>query len=183
VPPTTTHARRRARRSRYNEPEAVQTRPPTEATRLGYSEAEQYYVSAIVPKPVAIALFVGCGGFIRRGDVYKDGRSGYAAEALSAARFIVDEASGVLPGPLPLLLEAADAVLKRTAVPFGLRRVAAGEYVTEWCARECQAFAHFARLAIFARWGEAGSSFSTVTAYTVMPEIRVAECPELETYR
>ncbi len=148
----------------------------------GYVEDDRPVIAAVVPKPVAVALFVGCGGFVRRGDVYKDGRSGYAADVLSAAASIVIAANNNADPQLPVLLESADAVLKRTTVPFGLRRVAAGEYVTEWSSQECRPFAHFVRLAVLARWGEAGSSLSRVSAYTVMPEIRLAECPDLETF-
>jgi hypothetical protein len=141
-------------------------------------------VPCIVPKPLAIALYVGTAGFPRRGDVYKDGRSSYAAEVLEAAGEVVNLAD--MPDdsrkPTGLLLEA-DYALASATLSFDERRTIAGEYVTAWCDRQCQAYTHYARLATFSRLGEAGSSQSTVSAYTVLPEIRIAECPDPGAFR
>jgi hypothetical protein len=133
----------------------------------------------VVPKPLGIALLVAAAGFPRRGDVYKDGISSYAAEALSAATGIIQLLDGRSETSLPPLLVCADELLRNNSVPFGVRRVASSEYVTQWCDDVCNPFTHFARLAAFARWGEAGSSVSTVTPFTMLPQIRIAETPAL----
>jgi hypothetical protein len=148
-----------------------------------YTRGAETIVASIVPKPLAVALLVGTAGFPRRGDVYKDGRSTYAAEVLTASRDIARLAHRADDShELPLLLKCADAVLKNTSVPFGLRRVAAAEYVVQWCDRQCVPFTHYARLAVFDYWGEAGSSVSTLTPYVQMPQIRIARCPDLNVF-
>jgi hypothetical protein len=138
----------------------------------------------IVPKPLAVALFIGVAGFPRRGDVYKDGRASYVAEVLEAAGDVVDLADGGADNrkPTGLLLDA-DSVLKSKTLSFDERRASASEYLTAWCDSQCQPYTYYARLATYRRWGEMGSSEATVTAYTIMPEIRIAECPDPEVFR
>lgn len=150
-----------------------------------YSEADiGMTMRCVVPKPLAIALFVGTAGFPRRGDIYKNGRAAYAAEVLEAAEGIVALADGVDDTRKPMgLLRNADSALKSRTLPLDERRASAGEYITAWCDQQNQVYTHYARLAIYRRWGETGSSESTVSAYTVMPDIRLAECPNPETFR
>jgi len=149
-----------------------------------YSEAGVVVARCVVPKPLAIAVFIGAAGFPRRGDIYKDGRSSYAAEVLEAAVEIVDQADGKDDSRKPTgLLAAADFVLRAKTRSLFERRPIAGEYVTAWCDRQCQNYTYYARLATYWRFGEAGSSKSTMLPYTFMPDIRLAECPDPEVFR
>lgn len=137
-------------------------------------------IPCIVPKPLAVAIFVACAGFARRGDVYKDGLSPYAANVISAAQRLVDLADPMDDARKPSgLLGEADNILKSRSMSLDARRIAAAEYMTAWADQLCQRYTYYVRLAVYGRWGEAGSEMSRVTPFVVMPEFRVAAVPNL----
>jgi transcriptional regulator with XRE-family HTH domain len=76
-------------------------------------------VSCVVPKPLAVAIFVACAGFPRRGDVYKDGLSRFAADLLTSASDLVNLADSGDDSQKPSgLLGDADNALKNQSMPF-----------------------------------------------------------------
>jgi transcriptional regulator with XRE-family HTH domain len=163
--------------------EAIQNPDVAKRFVVGPYKDSDREICSVVPKPLAVALFVGATGFARRGDIYKDGRSGYAAEVLMAAKDIVALADGLnVDKKLPPLLESADAILRNRTVPLEYRRIPSAEYIVQWCDQICQGFTHYVRLAAFEYWGEAGSSLSTVTAWIQLPQLRKAECPDLSEF-
>lgn len=150
-----------------------------------YCEAndEEQTTPCVVPKPLAVAIFVACAGFARRGDIYKDGLSPYAAHVMAAAHRLVDLADPVDDARKPRgLLGDADTALKNRSMPFDARRIVAAEYIAAWADELCQSYTHYARLAVYERWGEAGSEASEVTPFVLMPQIRLATPPRLTAF-
>jgi hypothetical protein len=151
------------------------------------AESVQRPQFVILPKPCAAAILVAVTGFPRRGDIFKDGKSGYAADVLSRlgplmleaeAQRLNDRQRRLLPGSL----NAARTVLSDSAVPFESRRPIAAEYVTAWADSVCRRFTFYARLAAFDYFGECGSSMSTITAYLQLPQLYAADLPEAATF-
>jgi transcriptional regulator with XRE-family HTH domain len=137
----------------------------------------------IVPKPTAGALLVACAGFPRRGDVYKDGCSVYAANLLEVMTPLISEAQCKSRlRRLPDVLSAAREALANRSLPFNYRRPIAAEYVAAWADSICSRFTHYARLATFDYWGEVGSSTSTTTPFVQLPQIRIASLPDLSAF-
>jgi len=137
-------------------------------------------VCCVVPKPLAIALMIATVGFPRRGDIYKDGASVYAANLLESAQAIIDHAIASVRSPLPALLQTAVTILKTKDLDLDTRRIMAAEVMLKWADLLCGRYTHYARLGGFEYWGEAGSSLSTVTPFVQMPQIRIAELPSIE---
>lgn len=136
----------------------------------------------VVPKPLAIAIFVATAGFPRRGDIYRDGADAYAAHVLENSVSIIDAAVAHRPKRvgLPRLLKSAHELLKDKALSFETRRVMVAELMEEWADSLCGPYTHYARVASFAWWGEAGTSESTVTPWTQTPQRRTAALPDIE---
>lgn len=141
-------------------------------------------VRAIIPKPLAIAILIAVTGFPRRGDLYKDGSSSYAAELLNNAGWIIDEAQerSRLRG-LPPLLQSADNALRDRSLRLDSKRIIAAEYTVAWADRQCSVYTHVSRLAAMARFGVAGSSVSTQNGEELLPEIRSAFLPEADAFK
>jgi hypothetical protein len=141
-------------------------------------------VRAVIPKPLAIAILIAVAGFPRRGDLYKDASSSYAAELLNAAGWIIDEAQARtrLRG-LPPLLQRADDALRDRNLRLEAKRVIAAEYTVAWADRQCSVYTHVARLAAMARFGVAGSSVSTQNGEELLPDIRRAFLPGPEAFQ
>jgi hypothetical protein len=139
---------------------------------------QPHYV--IMPKPTAAALLVAAAGFPRRGDIYKDGVSSYAADLLVALTSMISKAQEAAKyrRKLPSALESARAVLADSSVPFESRRPIAAEYVVAWADSVCRPFTYYTRLAAFELFGEVGSSLSTMTPYTHLPQILNASLPD-----
>lgn len=144
-----------------------------------FKEAHRkHYV--VVPKPLGVAIFVAVSGFPRRGDVYKDDRSPYAAQVLEQATSLIDEARKHRPRRqyLPNYLQQTRDTLNDNNLPFGEKRAIGGELMNAWADSLCGRYTYYARLATFAKWGEIGSRVSTVTPWRKTPERKIAECPE-----
>jgi hypothetical protein len=143
----------------------------------------------IVPKPIGVSIFLAALAFPRRGDIYKDGARQYREElgreshglAITAKTRRSETRVAGRPKRLHTLLQRASDVLDDPHLPFDLKRPMAGEYVVAWIDRICQPFTHYARLAAFELWGEAGSEMSNVTPFMQMPRLRKAELPEIAT--
>ncbi len=138
-------------------------------------------VCCVVPKPMAVAIFIAVAGFARRGDIYKDGQSIYAANIIASAAPLIDLAIAKRSrrSSLPPLLQKVLDALKDKQISLDMGRIIAAEFITSWADSLCRAYTYYARLAMFAYWGEAGSSVSTRTPYTQMPQIRIAKPPDL----
>jgi len=157
--------------------------PVPEQFKLFYS-MPQRSDSVVLPKPTAASIFIATSGFPRRGDVYKDGSSTYAANLLEEVTPLIDRARQSRPtqrrhGRIALspLLASACAAFEDDSVSVGNRRIISSEYVVDWADQLCTPYTYYARLAAYAVWGEGGSSVSTITPYTQMPQIRVANLP------
>ena len=143
----------------------------------------------IVPKPIGLAILLGVLAFPRRGDVYKEGARQYreslgreAHNLVSAAKTRRSEVKTPgRPRKLHTYLQRACDILDDSRLAFDYTRPMAGEYVLAWADSICRPFTHYARLAAFEFWGEAGSEVSGVTSFTQMPQLRKAELPEFET--
>jgi hypothetical protein len=162
-----------------------------------------------MPKPIGIAIILATLAFPLRGDCYKEGvpeyRYGLAKAADDMARQArlrrrESRAAGRPKSLHPLLQRTCDALDDRS-IPFNYRRPVAAEYVLIWSDTICRRFTHFARLAAFDFWGEAGghawttaivpqyNAFGKATpvriprpsTFTMMPQARVADLPEIST--
>lgn len=135
-------------------------------------------VGVIVPKPLAVAILIATVGFARRGDLYKDTASAYAAELLRNATWLIDLAQerSHLDGLPPLLKRANDA-LKDRLLRLELKRVIAAEYTVAWADAQCNLYTHAARLGAMRRLGVAGSSESGPHIEERLPDIRRADLP------
>lgn len=161
----------------------------------------------IVPKPIAVAILLGSLAFPRRGDEYKEGAPQYRYDLGKAADALVREAkarrSGVAGRPKKIhhFLERACQALDDSSLPFNFQRPIAAEHVVAWADAICQDFTHYARLAAFDLWGDAGGrpsgapptavleavpgettearvGFSSI--FTQLPQLRNAHLPEIE---
>jgi len=147
-------------------------------------------ITYCVPKPMAIALFIAASGFPRRGDLFKDGGAAFGAHLLDASAALIDLSRNERqrmngrrkPQDLPDLLRRACKIFEDKSTHFGLQRVIAAEYVNAWADTICMGYMHYARLAVFAQWGEAGSSVSTATAFGILPQLRRAALPKVEEF-
>jgi hypothetical protein len=165
-------------------------------------------VIVVVPKPIGAAILLAMLAFPLRGDGYKEGVPEYRYDLGKAADALVKEARiqrtklRVVGRPKNLhpLLQRACAALDDARIPFNYRRPIGAEYVVMWADAICDRFAHFARLAGFDFWGEAGGhSWTTVplpqynahgmarmvatprpSVFTMMPQARIADLPELD---
>jgi transcriptional regulator with XRE-family HTH domain len=137
-----------------------------------------------VPKPIAAAIFIAVAGLPRRGDIYKDGFNAYGAHVLENLDALATLAENLAPSPcvLPDLLERALETLRDPTIPLNNRRPIASEYIQIWADSVCQRYTYYARLSVFFRFGEAGSSRSTVTLWERMPEFEPATAPNPETF-
>jgi hypothetical protein len=164
---------------------------------------------AVVPKPIGIAIVLATLAFPLRGDGYKEGAPEYRYDLGKAADGLVREARRLRtelravgrPKSLhPLLQRACDALDDR-GIPFNYRRPVAAEYVLIWADAICDRFTHYARLAAFDFWGEAGGHSWTLVAvpqynalgtgrmvamprpstFAMRPQAELADLPEIET--
>ena len=135
--------------------------------------------STIVPKPVAVAILLATLTFPRRGDLYKEEAPEYRYALAKAAEPLVDEAiarrsnlrAPGRPKKLHPLLQRASQALDDSIVPFNLRRPIAAEYIVLWADSICQGFTHFARLAEYEVWGEAGGRPPSAPAVAVLQAV------------
>lgn len=169
-------------------------RAPSTLNRVDQSlERETVAVSketkvAIVPKPIGLAILLAVLAFPRRGDVYKAGARQYRESLGREAHNLVNAAktrrsevkAPGRPRKLHSYLQRACDVLDDFRLAFDYTRPMAGEYVLAWADSVCRPFTHYARLASFEFWGEAGSELSGVTSFGQMPQLRKAELPEIE---
>jgi hypothetical protein len=142
----------------------------------------------VVPKPIGLAILLGALAFPRRGDVYKEGARQYreslgreAHNLVKAAKTLRSEVKAPgRPRKLYTYLQRACDILDDSRLAFDYTRPMAGEYVVAWADSICRPFTHYARLAAFEFWGEAGSEVTGVTSFTQMPQLRKAELPEID---
>lgn len=168
----------------------------------------EHTVTIVVPKPVGVAIVLATLAFPLRGDGYKDGAMEYRFNLSKAADPMLRDARRLRanvraigrPKRLhPLLQRCCDALDDRS-VPFNYRRPMAGEYIVMWATAICSDFTHFARLAGFDFWGEAGGHSWAKTivpqygphgfsrqvemprpsAFAMMPQARLADLPDIE---
>ncbi len=140
-----------------------------------------------LPKPIALAIMLAVLVFPRRGDLYEDEAPDYQRRLYLASGAMIEEAddcrsqtrTGRPKLPNPLLRRTLEA-LDDTTRYFDARRVVAAEHIMAWADQLCNPFTHYARLAAFRHWSEAGSRVSTVTGYGQMPQRRKAELPSIE---
>jgi len=143
----------------------------------------------VVPKAIGLAILLGVLAFPRRGDVYKEGARQYRESLGREAHNLVSVAktrraevkAPGRPRKLHTYLQRACDILDDSRLAFDYTRPMAGEYLLAWADSICRPFTHYARLAAFEFWGEAGSEVSGVTSFTQMPQLRKAELPEIET--
>ena len=162
---------------------------PRNTPRIVRTMREANSTTMIVPKPIGVAILLAALAFPRRGDVYKDGarqyrenlgRAAHDLAIVAKARRSENRAAG-RPKKLHQLLQQASNVLDDPRLSFDLKRPMAGEYIVAWADSICQLYTHYARLAAFEFWGEAGSEISNVTPFVQLPQFRKAELPEIET--
>jgi hypothetical protein len=168
----------------------------------------EHTVLVVLPKPIGIAILLATLAFPLRGDGYKEGAPEYRYDLGNAADALVREARRLRtelravgrPKNLhPLLQRTCDALDDR-AIPFNYRRPVAAEYVLIWADVICDRFTHYARLAAFDFWGEAGGHSWTITvvpqynalgtgrmvatprpsAFAMRPQAELADLPENE---
>jgi len=168
----------------------------------------EHTVLVVLPKPIGIALLLATLAFPLRGDGYKEGAPEYrynlgraADDLLKEARTLRTELRGIgRPKNLhPLLRRTCDA-LDDSRIPFNYRRPIAAEYVVMWADAICDRFTHYARLALFDFWGEAGGHSWTIVAvpqynalgagrmvamprpstFAMMPQAKLADRPEID---
>lgn len=149
-----------------------------------YYQDRERKTTSVLPKPMAVAIFVATAGFPRRGDYYKEGAETFAAVLLEVvsplAMYAFEKRRQQDPSgakALPRLLGQAKQIFDDDDLSSSFRRIVSAEYVTEWADAMCQAYTHYARLAVYQYWGEGGSSVSTASPYAMMPTIRVAPIP------
>ena len=143
----------------------------------------------VAPKPIGVAIQLAVLAFPRRGDVYKENAREYREELGREAHALVNLAKSQRsemrtagrPKKLPPFLQRASDALDDSRLPFDLKRPMAAEYVVAWADAICQPFTHYARLAAFEYWGEAGSTISNVTAFVQLPQLRKAELLPIDT--
>jgi hypothetical protein len=169
----------------------------------------EHTLSVVVPKPIGIAILLATLAFPLRGDGYKEGAPEYRYDLGKAADGLVREATGLRTqlravgrpkGLHPLLQRACDALDDRR-IHFNYRRPVAAEYIVMWADAICDKFTHYARLAAFDFWGEAGGhswariavtqynalGAATVvamprpSAFAMLPQARLADLPEIDT--
>jgi len=167
----------------------------------------EHTVLMVLPKPIGVAILLATLAFPRRGDGYKEGASEYRFDLGKAADGLVREVKRLRtdlrivgrPKNLhPLLQRSCDA-LDDGRIPFNYRRPVAAEYVVMWADAICDRFTHYARLAAFDFWGEAGGHSWTTTvvpqynargmarevamprpsAFAMLPQTRLADLPEI----
>jgi hypothetical protein len=168
----------------------------------------EHIVLVVLPKPIGIAILLATLAFPRRGDGYKEDALEYRFDLGKAANGLVREAKRLRaelravgrPRNLhPLLQRTCDA-LDDGRIPFNYRRAVAAEYVVMWADAICDRFTHYARLAGFDFWGEAGGHSWTTTVVTqynargmarevemprpsvfaMLPKTRLADLPEID---
>jgi hypothetical protein len=139
-------------------------------------------VVVVVPKPLAAAILISVTGFPRRGDIWKEGASNYAAHLLEKITPLIDFTPGGSRRSLPPLLKAADDALRNRVVPLDARRVIASEYIVAWADSLCQPYTHFARLASFEYFGVAGSSWPRPSVEIQLPQLRRASLPAISEF-
>lgn len=152
--------------------------PPEVVAEIEALARESSHISVIVPKPLAVAILIAVAGFPRRGDIYKQGVTTYAAHLLHHATDLVNLAQkqGYIRR-LPALLQRANAVLKDRSLPLDSKRIIAAEYLVAWADRQCSMFTHCARLAAHENFGIAGSSIDNLSAEIELPQLRKASLP------
>jgi hypothetical protein len=167
----------------------------------------EHTVFIVVPKPIGIALLLATLAFPLRGDGYKEGAPEYRYDLGKAADDIVRQARVLRresravgrPKSLHPLLQRTCEALDDRSIPFNYRRAVAAEYVLAWSDTTCRRFTHFARLAAFDFWGEAGGhSWTTAVVpqynaygtarqireprpsiFSMLPQTRLADLPEI----
>ncbi len=145
--------------------------------------AQTQRIRTIAPKPLAIAILIATVGFPRRGDLYKNASSGYAAELLKHSTWLIDLAQEQSKlQSLPPLLQKADDALKDRLLTLELKRVIAAEYTVAWASRVSTLYTHTARLGAMRRFGVAGSSESDPQIEERLPDIRQSELPRPELF-
>lgn len=171
----------------YSEPayevEVEDSIPADEAIMLRFESSRPRDFPCIVPKPLAVAIFIAVLGFPRRGDIYKDGAATYAPALLEDAADLIDQAINSRPKgtAIPMLLSRAIDILKDKRIPLDSRRVVASEFMNSWADSLCSAYTFYVRLAAFAYWGTAGSSEGAISPYMHMPQFRLANLPNSKT--
>jgi hypothetical protein len=162
-----------------------------------------------VPKPIGIAILLATLAFPRRGDGYKERAPEYRYELGKAADHIARQARALRresravgrPKNLHPLLQRACGSLDDRSIAFNYRRPVAAEYVLMWSDTICRRYTHFARLAAFDFWGEAGGhSWATAvvqqynvfgratpireprpSVFSMLPQMKLADLPEIDT--
>ena len=137
----------------------------------------------VIPKPIGVAIQLAVLAFPRRGDVYKEGAREYREALGREAHALVELAKTQRsrsravgrPKKIHAFLQRAIDLLDDPRLPFDFTRPMAAEYVVLWADAICQPFTHYARLAAFDYWGEAGSEISNVTPFVQLPQLRKAE--------
>src|ERR1700688_2283186 len=143
----------------------------------------------VLPQPVALAIMLAVLIFPRRGDLYKDEAPEYPLNLYASADALLEEAEQRRADTVtvgrqrhlhPLLKRALEA-LGDGMLSFDARRVVAAEHAIAWAQALCTPFTDYAQLAAFELLGEVGSSVSTRTASSDMPQRRKAKLPPIET--
>ncbi|MFY9719146.1 MAG: hypothetical protein WAK16_05815, partial [Candidatus Cybelea sp.] len=167
----------------------------------------EHVVLVVLPKAIGIAILIATLAFPRRGDAYKERAMEYRFDLGKAADGLVREAKRLRtefravgrPRNLHPLLQRTCEALDDGRIRFNLRRAVAAEYVVMWADAICDRFTHYARLAAFDFWGEAGGHSWTLAAvpqynargiartvamprpspFTMLPQTRLADLPEI----
>jgi hypothetical protein len=165
------------------------------------------YVYACAPKPIGVAILISTLAFPLRGDSYKDDVEAYRLELAKAAGTVAalawelrsSQRSRGRRKSLHPMLQRVIQSLDDPSIPFNFRRSMAAEYALIWADSLCKQFTHYARLASFEFWGQAGGrswttedireyvdtgQFRNVRAarpsvFAMMPQIREASLPKI----
>ena len=167
-------------------------------------------VRTFVPKPIAVAILLATLAFPLRGDGYKEGTPKYRYDLGKAADGLVREARRLrmelrAVGRPKASIRCYSALATPSTIrriPFNYRRPVAAEYFIIWADAICDRFTHYARLAAFDFWGEAGghswtiavvpqyTAFGTASAvamprpspFAMLPQARLADLPEINVF-
>lgn len=143
---------------------------------------------AVMPKPIAVAIYLVTLAFPRRGDIWRAEAREYRQSLLGVANEWLALIGAVKPQPgrpknQDPLLCAIEGALSNEGLQFENRILIAAEYAVTWADRLCNPGTHAARLGAFAFWGAGGAAEDNPDPFAIMPQFRRSVLPPLAALR
>ncbi len=107
----------------------------------------------------------------------------YAVHLMEAVTPLVDYALREAKPALSGSILRADEALSDLRLSIYGRRVVAAEHMIAWADGICQGYTHYARLASMKYFGAAGLSENKLSAEFYLPQLRLAQLPDVKTFR